>query len=78
MTRSHRNVPIWIACLRIWVMSSKFSSDHLASLILRDISNKETTYRCLTVPGKGSFSFMMSPTAFATFACAALPREKSE
>jgi hypothetical protein len=32
----------------------------------------------LTVPGKGSFSLMISPTAIATFACAALPREKSE
>ncbi len=64
--------------MRIWVMSSKFSSDHLASLILRNVNNKGTTYRCLTVPGKGSFSFMMSPTAFATFAIAFLPKEKSE
>ena len=59
-------------------MSSKFSSDHLASLRLRDVSNKGSTYRWLAVPGTESFSFMMSPIAFATFACAALPKEKSE
>jgi len=59
-------------------MSSKFSSVHLASLILRDVSNKETTYRCLTVPGKESFSLIMSPTDFATLIAASLPKEKSK
>ena len=73
---SQESVPSSMPCLRIWIMRSKFSVVHLASLILRDVSNKATTYRCLTVPGKGSFSFIMRPTAFATFFSASMPREE--
>ena len=70
--------PSSMPCLRIWVMSWKFSSVHLASLILRYVSNKSRTYKCLTVPGKVAFSLMTRPTAFATFLAASSPREENE